>query len=85
MNVKKVKYDFDSLQQEKFKSEISYINKQRGIGFIAHQPENLYFHQAFLDEGVDFEKFDIGLAVEYLIGRNDEGEKIARKVRLVEK
>lgn len=84
INVKKIIYDFDSSEIELYKSTISHINKYRGIGFISHQPENLYFHQAFLDENVDFEKFEIGTSVDYLIGTNDEGEKIARKVRITE-
>ena len=84
INVKKIIYDFDSSKIELYKSTISHINKYRGIGFISHQPENLYFHQAFLDENVDFEKFEIGTSVDYLIGTNDEGEKIARKVRITE-
>ena len=36
-----------------------------------------------LDEDVDFGKFEIGTPVDYLIGTNDEGEKIARKVRII--
>ena len=83
INVKKIIYDFDSSEIELHQSEISHINKYRGIGFIFYQPENLYFHQAFLDEDVDFGKFEIGTPVDYLIGTNDEGEKIARKVRII--
>lgn len=84
INVNKINYTFDSTQHEVLRSKISHVNKYRGIGFISHQPENLYFHQAFLDDEIEFEKFEIGLEVEYIIGGNDEGEKIARKVRLVE-
>lgn len=82
MNVNKVEYDFDSPEQEIFESEITHINQHRGIGFISHHPENLYFHQAFLGKDIDFSKFEVGSKVEYLIGKNDEGEAIARKVRL---
>lgn len=85
INVRKIVYDFNSPDHEVYKSEISHINKYRGIGFISHQPENLYFHQAFLDETEDFNEFEIGDEVEYLIGKNDEGEFIARKVRLMKK
>tara|TARA_R110000850_G_scaffold155641_1_gene279879 strand:+ start:244 stop:1719 length:1476 start_codon:yes stop_codon:yes gene_type:complete len=85
VNVRKIVYDFNSPDHEIHKSEISHINKYRGIGFVSHQPENLYFHQAFLDETEDFNEFEIGDEVEYLIGKNDEGEHIARKVRLVNK
>tara|TARA_R110002072_G_scaffold72354_1_gene172983 strand:+ start:1708 stop:3183 length:1476 start_codon:yes stop_codon:yes gene_type:complete len=85
INVKKIEYEFDSPDHEIHRSQISHINKYRGIGFISHQPENLYFHQAFLDDGIDFDQFEIGSEVEYLIGKNDEGESIARKVRMVEK
>jgi len=81
VNVKLIKYDFNDPNVQALKSTISHINQFRGIGFISHQPENLYFHQQFLENKDDFAKLDIGNDVEYLIGFNDEGEKVARKVR----
>jgi cold shock CspA family protein len=63
------------------RSTISHVNQYRGIGFISHQPENLYFHQAFLEDKNDFDKLEVGTEVEFLIGMNDEGERIARKLR----
>ena len=81
-NVSKLDYSFENSNHQILKSEISHINKHRGIGFISHQPENLYFHQAFLENENEFEQFEIGKFVEYIIGYNDEGEKIARNVRL---
>jgi len=82
INVEKRNYSFESSEQEIQKSQISHINKYRGIGFISHQPENLYFHQQFLEDKTEFENLEVGMEVEYLIGLNDEGEKVARKVRL---
>ncbi|MFW0739881.1 PIN-like domain-containing protein [Flavobacterium sp. T12S277] len=79
--VQLIKYDFNDPNMQTFKSTISHINQFRGIGFISHQPENLYFHQQFLENKDDFALLEIGNEVEYLIGFNDEGEKIARKVR----
>lgn len=83
INVKLRQYDFDLSSNQILKSTISHINKYRGIGFIAHQPENLYFHQLFVENKEDFESLEVGTEVEYLIGLNDEGEKIARKLRPV--
>lgn len=83
INVKLRDYNFDNQKEQILKSTISHINKYRGIGFIAHQPENLYFHQLFVEEKEDFENLEVGTEVEYLIGLNDEGEKIARKLRRV--
>ena len=83
INVKLKNYDFENQSAQILKSTISHINKYRGIGFIAHQPENLYFHQLFLEDRDDFENLEIGTEVEYLIGLNDEGQKIARKLRRV--
>jgi cold shock CspA family protein len=81
INVKLRQYDFELSSNQILRSTISHINKYRGIGFIAHQPENLYFHQLFLENKEDFESLEVGTEVEYLIGLNDEGEKIARKLR----
>jgi cold shock CspA family protein len=83
INVKLRQYDFDQTSAQILKSTISHINKYRGIGFIAHQPENLYFHQLFVENKDDFANLEVGTEVEYLIGLNDEGEKIARKLRPV--
>jgi len=81
-NVKKVVYDFNSDNHPIMESEISHINHYRGIGFISYQPENLYFHQLFVDDdSEEFERYVIGMPIEFLVGYNDEGEKIARKVR----
>lgn len=79
--VKKISYEFDNPSVQIFKEKISHINHLRGIGFISNQPENIYFHQAFLTNPSDFEKLNIDDEVEYLIGWNSDGEKIARLVR----
>jgi cold shock CspA family protein len=85
VSVKLVEYKFDDPNAQILRSKLSHINQFRGIGFISHQPENLYFHQQFLENPDDFSKLEIGSEVEYLIGLNDEGEKIARKVRPLQK
>ncbi len=82
VNVSLVKYEFDDMPGNILKSSISHINKYRGIGFITHHPENLYFHQAFFDNKEEFDTLEIGDEVEFVIGYNDEGTKIARKVRI---
>lgn len=80
-NVKKIIYSFENSPTEIQKEEIAHINHIRGIGFIRNQPENLYFHQLFMTNRDDFEKLEVGEEVEFLVGRNAEGEKIARLVR----
>lgn len=80
-NVRKITYSFDSPNAEIKKEKISHINHYRGIGFISNQPENLYFHQAFMANPDDFENLKTGDEVEFIEGRNAEGERIARLVR----
>lgn len=82
-NVKKVVYSFDLSPQEIRKEKIVHINHYRGIGFICNQPENLYFHQVFMTTSDSFAKLKVGDEVEFLVGLNAEGEKIARLVRPV--
>jgi len=80
-NVKKINYSFENPNSEIKKEKISHINHYRGIGFIANQPENLYFHQAFMTNSDDFNNLKTGDEVEFLIGKNSDGERIARLVR----
>lgn len=84
-NVKKTIYSFDTPISELNTEKVSHINHYRGIGFISNQPENLYFHQTFMENPDDFEILKIGDEVEFLTGRNSEGEKIARLVRATAK
>lgn len=79
--MKKVVYTFEINPNEIRKEKIAHINHYRGLGFISNQPENLYFHQAFMTNHDDFEKLKLGDEVEFLVGLNAEGEKIARLVR----
>ncbi len=81
-NVKKSRYSFVSDPSKIQCSKISWIDYERGIGFILYQPENLYFHQSSLDAELDFKDFKIGDAVEFLTGKNADGEAIARLVRM---
>lgn len=80
-NVKKIVYSFEKSPNEIRKEKIAHINHYRGIGFISNQPENLYFHQAFMTNHDDFGKLNVGDEVEFLVGLNADGEKIARLVR----
>lgn len=81
--VKKVVYCFDNPDTEIKREKISHINHYRGIGFISNQPENLYFHQAFMTNGEDFGNLKTGDEVEFIVGINSDGERIARLVRPV--
>lgn len=80
-NVTKIIYSFDSPNSEIKRERISHINHYRGIGFISNQPENLYFHQTFMTHSEDFGNLNIGDEVEFLTGKNSDGERIARLVR----
>jgi cold shock CspA family protein len=82
-NVKKKIYSFESASHQVQKERIAHINHVRGIGFISSQPENLYFHQTFLTNHEDFANLKVGAEVEFLVGLNAEGGKIARLVRPV--
>ncbi len=84
-NVRKVSYSFNPPSGEIKREIISHINHYRGIGFINNQPENLYFHQAFMTNPEDFNKLQVGDLVEFIEGKNADGEKIARLVRLFER
>lgn len=84
-NVKKVSYSFDPPSGEIKKEKISHINHYRGIGFISNQPENLYFHQAFMTNPDEFNELKVGDLVEFIEGKNSDGEKIARLVRPAQK
>jgi|GEM_PF-2301531 len=80
-NVKRVSYSFNAPMSEIKREKISFINSHRGIAFITNQPENLYFHQAFMEDPSDFAGLQTGDEVEFIEGRNSDGEKIARLVR----
>lgn len=83
--VKRTFYSFDEQKAEIKRDKIAHINHYRGIGFITNQPENLYFHQAFMTNSEDFAALKVGDDVEFLVGRNSDGERIARLVRPAKK
>lgn len=78
-NVSKVVYSFDNPNFRIIESAVTHIKEENGIGFISHQPENLYFHHTAVEDG--FNELQIDTAVEFIIGKNAEGEDIARLVR----
>lgn len=83
-NIRKVYYSFDNPINEIRRGKIANINHPKGFGFILNQPENLYFHQNFLaDLTVPFDSIEIGDDVEFIMGKNAEGDNIARVVRII--
>jgi cold shock CspA family protein len=81
INVEKVVYSFDDQAKAILNSYISRIDKDKGYGFIAFQPENLYFHCSFLKDPQTFNNLEVNSNVEFIVGKNEFGEDIARLVR----
>lgn len=81
VNIKKINYSFEDGNFEILTDKVTHINHLRGIGFISHQPENLYFHQAFFENESEFETLKVGDEVSFIIGKNSEGEEIAGLIR----
>ena len=82
-NVKKVVYSFEDKTQPILESTVFRIDKDKGYGFISAQPENLYFHSTFLKDPQVFHALEADSSVEYIVGKNEFGEDIARLVREV--
>jgi len=82
-NVKKVVYSFEDKTQPILASTVFRIDKDKGYGFISAQPENLYFYSTFLENPKAFNALEVGSSVEYIVGKNESGEDIARLVREV--
>ncbi|MEG4501903.1 PIN-like domain-containing protein [Microcoleus sp. F10-C6] len=82
-NVKKVVYSFEDKTQQILESTVFRIDKDKGYGFISAQPENLYFHSTFLKDHRAFQALEVSSSVEYIVGKNEFGEDIARLVREV--
>ncbi|NET37231.1 MAG: cold shock domain-containing protein, partial [Cyanothece sp. SIO1E1] len=55
---------------------------KNGYGFISFPPNNLFFHYTSLLDG-DFNELQVGDEVEFTIGLNDEGQQVAKTVRLL--
>ncbi len=63
----------------------SYIlSVLNGFGFIAYPPNNLFFHHTDLMGDCEFSELREGDKVSFSIGINDKGEKVARKVEIVD-
>jgi|UniRef100_Q3AP42 uncharacterized LabA/DUF88 family protein/cold shock CspA family protein len=53
-----------------------------GYGFIKFPPNNLFFHYSNLN-GVDFNDLKVDDAVQFVIGKNDRGDEVAKDIVLV--
>jgi cold shock CspA family protein len=65
---------------ESLTSEIFSI--KNGFGFIKYPPNNLFFHFSSVI-GDDFNELKPGDTVQFTIAMNDQGEDIAKNVKLV--
>ncbi|HBI80605.1 MAG TPA: cold-shock protein [Bacteroidales bacterium] len=68
------------IDEEVKRARILSVNN--GYGFIQFPPNNLFFHYQDVEEG-EFEDLIEGDMVEFVIGTNDKGQEIARKVHKV--
>lgn len=55
---------------------------KNGYGFIKYPPNNLFFHFSSLVDS-DFNDLKVGDRVEFKIAKNDQGEDIAKEVKLL--
>jgi cold shock CspA family protein/uncharacterized LabA/DUF88 family protein len=55
---------------------------KNGYGFIKYPPNNLFFHYTSVVEG-DFSELQEGDPVEFTFAKNDDGQPIAKNVRLM--
>ena len=55
---------------------------KNGYGFIKYPPNNLFFHfSSILDS--DFNELKIGDKVQFLLSKNEQGDDIAKNVKLL--
>ncbi|HLO87923.1 MAG TPA: PIN-like domain-containing protein [Nostocaceae cyanobacterium] len=87
-NVEKIIYSFDDDKLSKEESTICNIKifgdiygNTFGYGFIHANPENLYFKSTDVTGSFSFDKLKKFDKVEYIKGKNENGDEIARKVR----
>jgi cold shock CspA family protein len=66
--------------EEPLLSEILSI--KNGYGFIKFPPNNLFFHYSSVLE-TDFNDLQIGDKVSFMVSRNDEGQEIAKNVKVL--
>lgn len=57
------------------------LTLKNGFGFIQAPPNNLFFHHSDLTEGSEFNNLHEGDWVEFVIGKNTQGEPVAKNVR----
>ncbi|MCM0592089.1 MAG: cold shock domain-containing protein [Gloeotrichia echinulata DVL01] len=58
------------------------MNLKQGYGFIKWPPNNLFFHYTDL-VNADFNDLTEGASVQFSIGKNDQGEDVAKNVQLL--
>ena len=70
----------DVVEGEVAQGEIHSL--KNGYGFIKYPPNNLFFHYTSVVEG-DFSELQEGDPVEFTFAKNDDGQPIAKNVRLM--
>ncbi|MFN4285171.1 MAG: NYN domain-containing protein [Lacibacter sp.] len=58
------------------------LSLKNGFGFIKYPPNNLFFHYSSVVD-TDFNDLQVGDKVEFTIDKNDEGNDIAKSVKVV--
>lgn len=58
------------------------LSLKKGFGFIKYPPNNLFFHHTDVED-IDFNELKEGDRVEFQIGANEEGQPVAKSVRII--
>jgi len=54
---------------------------RNGFGFIKYPPNNVFFHYSSVED-TDFNELNVGDKVEFIIDKNQEGQDIAKNIKL---
>lgn len=75
---KPLEREFDESERQ----EGTILALKDGYGFIKFPPNNLFFHYSNLS-GVDFNDLKVDDKVEFVIGKNDRGDEVAKDIILI--
>lgn len=64
----------------RYRGVVMSVHANRGYGFIRFPPDNLFFYHEELD-GVPFSQLLVGEEVEFSIGQNSGGQRVAKRIR----
>ncbi|PID90201.1 MAG: cold-shock protein [Bacteroidetes bacterium] len=65
---------------QRYTGVVMSVHANRGYGFIRFPPDNLFFYHEEL-EGIPFSQLLVGEEVEFSIGHNSGGQRVAKRIR----